>query len=194
MRPAPCVAVTVPASWMLDLAPGLSDAAGSYRAATEVVKKIGAQWKELTDKEKKVRQFEPPCARAPRHITPTASSLAKDACGTSPLGPPPLQARPSRLCPTVSGCCAVQKYNEKAEKDKARYASEMKKCDLFRCSLPNACAILLRLSPMPASLPRQRLRLPHVVLPAEAAVLDSFHVWLREPFAAPVQPLIYVEA
>ena len=104
---------------------------------TEVAKKIGEQWKTLTDKEKKVRQIRTAisqCASSGR-----VCGLPAGARGlrSQPFGPPapPLAPEHSRLGPTVSEECCAQKYNDKAEKDKARYASEMKKCDISRLFL-----------------------------------------------------------
>ena len=113
-----------------------------------------------------MRQFEPPHPSAPRPVTFRASLVAHEACGAGRLVPPPLHYRPTttRLGTTVSECCAAQKYNDKAEKDKARYAAEMKKCGLLLVPVPCSCAHHRRTRTIFTMLSSRCLRLAHVVL------------------------------
>ncbi len=117
--------------------------------------------------------------------------------GPAPWAPRPPKLPPSRctpFCPTVSGCCAAQKYNEKAEKDKARYASEMKKCVYFCFSLLCLCRVAapaahtVCLAAMPALVVVTRHPARRRLEP------DTLSVGRREPVAAAVQPLVYAGA
>ena len=65
----------------------------------------------------------------------TVSLAVSEACAASPPAQSPLPSAAAVefvLVLTPGVCCAAQKYNDKAEKDKARYASEIKKCGPLR--------------------------------------------------------------
>ena len=150
MRPVPCVAVSLSRggclTWPVDLAPALAH----NRAVTEVAKKIGEQWKTLSDKEKKVRQFELSCCSMPPSSFAVDRLSTEQACrARPPASGPPHVASPSGEVPavTVAWCYAAQKYNDKAEKDKARYASEMKKCDPLHDVQSPRCASAIYVAP-----------------------------------------------